>query len=126
MKAQVMRRAWELVKAAVKTFGGKCRQYMSGALRRAWMEVKAMAEKKAFAGVAKVRVIGTMSGNDDAAFFTFKMWKNADESKKRIYVNDYKRRTIGYIDLMDNNKIVADCNDKYFQTIVNFMEEYAF
>ena len=41
MKKQVMVRAWQIIKAAVAEFGGKCRDYsFSAALRYAWEEVR--------------------------------------------------------------------------------------
>lgn len=36
----IMKRAWEIAKEAVKRFGGKCREYFSEALRQAWDESK--------------------------------------------------------------------------------------
>ena len=46
--ARAMRRAWEIVRLAIATFGGNARQYMAEALRMAWKEIKKMAEKKEF------------------------------------------------------------------------------
>ena len=40
MRAQVMKRAWEIAKEAVKKFGGKVREYISEAMKMAWAEVK--------------------------------------------------------------------------------------
>lgn len=37
----VMTRAWEIAKDAVVEFGGKAVEYISGALKMAWAEVKA-------------------------------------------------------------------------------------
>lgn len=34
---------------------------------------------------------------DDCCYFTFKKWENRTGDKKRIYINDYKHRTIGFL-----------------------------
>lgn len=44
MKKQVMMRAWEIVRKAIKTFGGKAMEYIGEAIKMAWAEVKAAAE----------------------------------------------------------------------------------
>lgn len=36
----VMQRAWEIASLSVQAFGGKKREYLSGALRQAWKETK--------------------------------------------------------------------------------------
>ncbi|AHD06421.1 hypothetical protein [Paenibacillus larvae] len=36
----VMKKAWEIAKAAVKKFGGKVKEYFAEALRMAWAEIK--------------------------------------------------------------------------------------
>lgn len=43
---EVMVRAWEIVKEAVKNFGGCAKAYLSGALKMAWAEVKAQAGRR--------------------------------------------------------------------------------
>lgn len=45
MKAQVMKRAWEITKEAVKKFGGKVKEYFAQALKMAWAEIKKGAKK---------------------------------------------------------------------------------
>lgn len=38
----IMKRAWELAKKAAVKFGGSAKQYISGALKQAWAETKAV------------------------------------------------------------------------------------
>ena len=82
--------------------------------------------KKEFTGIAKVERIDNMSGTDEAAYYTFKVWEKNE--KKRIYVTDYKRRTIGYIDCNNENQIVTEYSQRsgQYATIVKFMDEYNF
>ena len=102
----IMKRAWELVK--------KEGMRISSGLKKAWKEAKAISEKIAFAGRAKVAAIenGTINPNvgtdrdDESNYFTFSLWEKY--GKKRIYINDYKRRSVGYIDCDGNNKLVSD------------------
>lgn len=44
----------------------------------------------------------------DSHFLTFNFWSKGD--KHRVYINDYKRRTLGYIDLDSNNELVISDN----------------
>ena len=44
------------------------------------------------------------NAESDSHFLTFNLWVKGD--KHRVYINDYKRRTIGYIDLDSNNELV--------------------
>jgi len=47
MKAQVMKRAWEITRKAIERFGGNARMYFGAALHQAWADVRrAMEEKK--------------------------------------------------------------------------------
>lgn len=39
-----MKRAWEIAKEAVVKFGGKAKEYLAGALKMAWAEVKSAGE----------------------------------------------------------------------------------
>ena len=41
MKKQIMKRAWEIARTAVKRFGGKASEYIAEALRMAWAQYKA-------------------------------------------------------------------------------------
>ena len=95
---------------------------LSQCMTEAWKIIK--DERKPFTGVAKVRRIDSISGNDDASFYTFRLWEKGE--KRRIYVNDYQRRNVGYIDLNHNNEVVTEFSKKsgQYQTILKFMEEY--
>ena len=55
-----------------------------------------------FTGVAKIAKIE--NAFDDSHYLTFKYWEKGE--KKRIYINDYKRRTLGYIE--NGNVIISD------------------
>ena len=67
--------------------------------------------------------VGTVL-DSESNYLTFKVWEKG--SKKRIYVNDYKRRTVGYIDCNNNNAIVCDYNEgnEIYDTIKWFLENY--
>lgn len=80
-----MKRAWGLVK--------KSGFSISEALRKAWREAKTL--KKKFDGSAKILKDG-YSGESDSNFLNFNLWQKY--GKKRIYINDYKGRTIGYLE----------------------------
>lgn len=55
-----------------------------------------------FTGIAKIAKIE--NAYDDSHYLTFKAWEK--NGKKRIYINDYKRRTLGYIE--NGNVIISD------------------
>lgn len=59
--------------------------------------------------------------DSESNYYTFKLWLKQD--KKRIYINDYKGRGCGYIDLTRNNEIVAD-NRFVVETAMWFLENY--
>lgn len=40
----IMKKAWEIAREAAKRFGGKAAQYIAGALRMAWKEVRKMTK----------------------------------------------------------------------------------
>ena len=118
--SNIMKRAWEMVKKVGMT--------MSAALKNAWKEAKEMAEKKEFNGFVKLVIAGREHYSDDkeSKFLTFKKWEKNGVS--RIYVNDYKRRTIGCIEngeftLKDRQGLSRSEADV---TIEKFMSEYAF
>lgn len=72
MKAQVMRRAWELAKAGRVIYGGNSKMYFAQALRIAWAEAKGTRETKEEM-IARLEAVG------------FKRWtKNGMD---RMYVN---------------------------------------
>lgn len=127
MTKKVMTRAWEIVKQAIATFGGKARQYMSGALRMAWKEIKKMAEKKEFPGYARIeKMEGTKEEYGASAYLYFKLWTKGGH--RRIYINDYKRGTLGYIEngevAISNRQGVAEREIEY--AVSKFNAEYAF
>lgn len=60
-------------------------------------------------------------------FLTFNLWEKGD--KHRVYINDYKRRTIGYIDIDNRNELViadrqGNTQDEIDFAVVTFMAEY--
>lgn len=65
--------------------------------------------------------IGTEYDSEDN-YLTFNLWERGD--KKRIYINDYKGRSCGYIDLNDANRIETE-NRSAEETAVKFLAEYA-
>ena len=118
--SNIMKRAWILVKNNGMT--------ISVALKRAWKEAKNMA-KKTFESFAKIVIPGRESREDESAALSFKLWERG--SKRRIYINDYKRRTLGFIDLCEDNKVVINDNqglgnDEVNGTLDRFFETYEF
>lgn len=116
----IMKRAWEIY----RTLAGKHLEKLSEALKRAWAEVKAVANKVDFGGYAKVA--RTENPSCDCHYLTFKAWENY--GKKRIYINDYKRRTLGYI---ENGNVIIKDNQGLWQSeidmaIANFKSAYNF
>ncbi|WP_405345935.1 hypothetical protein [Ruminococcus sp.] len=93
----VMKRAWEIYRTLIGDHTAK----LAMALRQAWAEAK-NTTKTAFEGFAKVAKCAETY--HDCHFLTFKLWEKGD--KKRIYINDYKRRTLGYIE--NGNTIIND------------------
>lgn len=114
--SKIMKRAWELVKAAAMT--------ISEALKKAWREAKSMKEK--FEKSVQMLKSGC-EGNEDVAsnWFTFSLWEKG--STKRIYVNDYKRRSMGYIDVVTKT-VHTDYSDnsEVCREIARFIEKYEF
>ena len=104
-RSEIMKNAW----AAVRTLSIT----MSEALKKAWATAKAAAEKIVFNGFAKVAIRENGETNPnvggekdcDSNYLTFKLWEKG--GKRRIYINDYKRRSCGYIDL-NNGKAIVD------------------
>lgn len=119
---EIMTRAWEIY----RTLEGDRLAKLSAALRQAWAEVKAVA-KKAFENTAKVAYRTYADGTtDDCCFITFNAWNKGGHN--RVYLNDYKRRTIGYIEngsfvIASNQGIATSDIDK---AINIFRETYAF
>lgn len=113
--SKIMKRAWELVKKAALS--------ISEALKKAWKEAKNTKEK--FDKVAKIQKTGTL-WNSECDFFTFKLWEK--HGKKRVYINDYKGRTIGFLE--GNSHKVYDTMGNALSVIENaisdFREKYEF
>lgn len=115
--SEIMKRAWELVKKAGMT--------ISSGLKKAWEEAK--DTKKHFAGYAKMVVVGreNFAVDDDSKYVSAKLWEKA--GMRRIYFNDYKRRTVGYIDCETKSIVNNDGFAKfYIPTMEKFVAEYAF
>lgn len=121
MMKQIMKRAWEIY----RTLTGDKLAKLSMALRQAWAEVKA-AVKQQFNGFAKIAQPSRASGNDECCYLYFKGWQRY--GKSRVYINDYKDRTLGYIEngeAIVNNKQgldIADIN----ACIAQFINGYNF
>lgn len=116
---QIMTRAWELVKKAAMT--------ISAALKEAWKEAKNVAKKIKFERTAKVPVvingeINPCVGTEydcESNYYRFSLWEKY--GKKRIYINDYKNRKLGYIE----DGIICSAYNKYVrETAIAFLEAY--
>lgn len=121
----IMKKAWEIY----RTLTGDHIAKLSMALRMAWQEVKKMV-KETFNGFAKVIIPGRENCSDDESskFLTLKSWNK--NSISRIYLNDYKRRTIGYIDV-ENHKfsLIDNCGlrrSEIDSIVSEFMNTYEF
>lgn len=123
--SNIMKRAWELVKKAGMT--------ISAGLKKAWKEAKEIMEKIKFEKTAKVAKIingkqpmyvGT-EFDSDSNYFTFNLWERG--SLRRIYINDYRRRSVGYIDLNNNNVLETSfAKGEVVETANWFIENYEF
>lgn len=60
-----------------------------------------MTKFENYAKVAKME-----NPSDDPHYLTFKRWEK--NGNKRIYINDYKRRTLGYIDMVTREVKISD------------------
>lgn len=123
--SSIMKRAWELVKKAGMT--------ISAGLKNAWKEAKITMNKIKFEGIAKVAKIikgqpsmyvGT-EFDSDSNYLTFKLWERGN--MRRIYINDYRRRSVGYIDLNNNNVLETSfAKGEVVETANWFIENYEF
>lgn len=59
---------------------------------------------------------------DECDMLTFKHW--AKNGKERIYINDYKRRTIGYIDVTAGDIVINDKQGNYESEIEMAIEGF--
>ena len=106
-----MTRAWEIYRTLVGDHVAK----LALALKTAWAEFKAAA-KMTFEGFAKVAKCN--DADRVCEYITFKAWKKG--TKNRIYINDYKRRTIGYIDLNNDGNVVITDRQGNTQEAINY------
>lgn len=123
--SKIMKRAWELVKTTGVT--------ISSGLKKAWEEAKTSMKKNKFEGIAKVAKIingkqamyvGT-EFDSDSNYFTFNLWERG--SMRRIYINDYRRRSVGYIDLNNSNALeTAFSKGEVIETANWFLDNYEF
>ena len=51
-------------------------------------------------------------------WLTFKLWEKS--GKSRVYISDYKRRTLGYIDLDNGNEVVINDHQGNMQEEIDF------
>lgn len=98
---KIMKRAWEIY----RTLTGTHKSKISIALKKAWSEVKTMV-KKTFEKIAVVARCENPDTDSRCEYLTFKAWSKGD--KKRIYISDYKNRTLGYIDRENGEVIIND------------------
>lgn len=68
----------------------------------------------------KVRIAKRADANNeiDSHFLTFTAWSKGD--KNRVYINDYKRRTLGFIDLDNNHNVVINDRQGNMQSEIDF------
>lgn len=122
--SSIMKRAWELVKKSGMT--------ISSGLRKAWEEAKhTMIKFERYAKVAIVDTNGVCNPNcggendDESNYLIFKLWEK--NGCKRVYANDYKKRTVGYIDCNSNNSVVSNfTKGEFFETMKYFVDNYEF
>lgn len=121
--SNIMKRAWSLVKETGAT--------ISEGLKKAWNEAKKLQQKIKFNGKASIAKIenGKTSPyvgteyDSESNYLYFSLWEKY--GKKRIYINDYKMRSVGYIDCMNENKIYASTTNAD-ETAKYFLESYVF
>lgn len=101
MKAQVMTRAWEIARAAVKTFGGKAKQYISEALKMAWAEVKTSVVK--FVNKMEITVDG----------YTRYLTRWTKGGYDRVYINGGNKRGDGFVDIKTGFVNLYNRNSSY-------------
>lgn len=90
-----------------------------------------MEKFERMAKVAKVDENGNINPNcgtnkdDESNYLTFKLWEK--NGYKRIYANDYKKRSVGYINCNNGNEIVSDYSKgENFETMKYFVNNYEF
>lgn len=76
---------------------------------------------KKLEGTIKIAKSENADLENEAAFLTFKKWEK--NGKCRIYINDYKGRTIGYIDHKNNDEAVINDRQGNYQAEIDFAIE---
>ena len=76
---------------------------------------------------AKIAKRSDADAENVSSFLTFNLWVKGD--KHRVYINDYKRRTIGYIDLDNDNELIindrqGNTQDEIDYAVAAFTAEY--
>lgn len=117
--SKIMKRAWELVKKAGMT--------ISSGLKKAWEEAKTTKEK--FQRSAKILKPGyDETCCSDSAYLYFSLWQKY--GKSRIYINDYKRRTLAFIDKETKQITEYDLcgvsKSEYEAVVKDFFAKYEF
>lgn len=93
-------------------------------LKKAWNEAKNALGKKKFEKTAKVLKEGyDAEACSESGYFYFSRWTKA--GKDRIYINDYKGRGLGFIDVT-TKEICKAYNRESENAMINFIENFAF
>ena len=110
---ELMKMAWTIYRTLTT---GTRLEKLSIALKRAWKEVKIMV-KKTFEKIAVVARCENPDPESRCEYVTFKAWEKG--GKKRVYISDYKNRTLGFIDRVTGETIIND-NQGMHQHEVDF------
>lgn len=115
----IMKRAWEIY----RTLTGDRLAKLSQALKMAWAEIKNVVKEK-FNRYATIAKSAHGTNYDDGSTVTnFKLWENY--GKKRVYVTNYKGRTLAYIDCDNNNNIVTiSDNETVCAAVIEIIKEF--
>lgn len=89
------------------------------------------SSRRSFSGSAKVPKIEKGKANpnigteydSDSNYLTFKLWEKGEQ--KRIYVTDYKRRTVGHIDVNSGQIETEYSKGAIPETIDYFLKHYS-
>lgn len=117
MKKQLMVRAWEIARQGQKNFGGKVSEYLSAALKMAWVEVKA----------PKTVTIKTTSGSKQHKSWVAKItgthprWILNREFVDAVEKNDWSGKVFV---LSDGIYEVCNAGDREFIKVKNGEVEY--
>lgn len=100
MKRTVMTRAWEIVREAVKNFGGKAKQYISEALKMAWAEIKNVVK---FENHMEITVDG----------YTRELVRWTKGNHDRVYINGGSKKGDGFVDIKNGYANLYNKNSSY-------------